>query len=39
MGLDGIDPNFLDLPDDLDRVIPVMEGAFARVPAWLRLAS
>ena len=35
MGLDGIDPNFtMDLcPDDLDRVIPVMEGAFARVPA------
>ena len=34
-GLDGIDPNFtMDLcPDDLDRVIPVMEGAFARVPA------
>ncbi len=33
-GLDGIDPNFTMAlcPDDLDRVIDVMEGAFARLP-------
>ncbi|MGR3492388.1 MAG: GcvT family protein [Shimia sp.] len=34
-GLDGIDPGFtMDLsPDDLDRVLPVIEGATARMPA------
>ncbi|MCK0169041.1 FAD-dependent oxidoreductase [Jannaschia sp. S6380] len=34
-GLDGIDPDFtMDLsPDDLDRVMPVIEGAMARMPA------
>ena len=34
-GLDGIDPGFtMDLsPDDLDRVMPVIEGACARMPA------
>ena len=34
-GLDGIDPNFTSAlcPDDLDRVMDVMEGAFARLPA------
>ncbi|MBM2575933.1 FAD-dependent oxidoreductase [Jannaschia sp. Os4] len=34
-GLDGIDPGFtMDLsPDDLDRVMPVIEGAMARMPA------
>lgn len=33
-GLDGIDPNFSMAlcPDDLDRVVDVMEGAFARLP-------
>lgn len=33
-GLGGIDPNFTMAlcPDDLDRVIDVMEGAFARMP-------
>ncbi len=33
-GLEGIDPNFTMAlcPDDLDRVIDVMEGAFARLP-------
>ena len=33
-GLDGIDPGFTMAlcPDDLDRVIDVMEGAFARLP-------
>ncbi len=33
-GLDGIDPNFTNAlcPDDLDRVVDVMEGAFARIP-------
>lgn len=33
-GLDGIDPNFTMAlcPDDLDRVIDVMEGAFVRLP-------
>lgn len=33
-GLEGIDPNFtLALcPDDLDRVVDVMEGAFSRMP-------
>ena len=33
-GLDGIDPNFTMAlcPDDLDRVMDVMEGAFARLP-------
>jgi len=34
-GLDGIDPNFVNAlcPDDLDRVMDVLEGAFARMPA------
>lgn len=33
-GLDGIDPNFTMAlcPDDLDRVMDTMEGAFARMP-------
>ena len=33
-GLDGIDPDFTMAlcPDDLDRVLPTMEGAFARLP-------
>ncbi len=33
-GLDGIDPDFTNAlcPDDLDRVVDVMEGAFARLP-------
>ncbi|MXY33101.1 MAG: FAD-dependent oxidoreductase, partial [Boseongicola sp. SB0664_bin_43] len=34
-GMDGIDPNFVSAlcPDDLDRVMEVLEGAFERVPA------
>ncbi|MDO6592133.1 FAD-dependent oxidoreductase [Loktanella sp. D2R18] len=34
-GMDGIDPNFVNAlcPDDLDRVMTVMEGAFERMPA------
>lgn len=34
-GLDGIDPNFVNAlcPDDLDRVMDVLEGAFSRMPA------
>jgi dimethylglycine dehydrogenase len=34
-GMDGIDPNFTSslCPDDLDRVMDVLEGAFARMPA------
>ncbi|MEM9788648.1 MAG: FAD-binding oxidoreductase, partial [Pseudomonadota bacterium] len=34
-GLDGISPNFSNdlCPDDLDRVMDVLEGAFARMPA------
>lgn len=34
-GMDGIDPNFTNdlCPDDLDRIIDVLEGAFARMPA------
>ena len=34
-GMDGIDPNFTNAlcPDDLDRVMDVLEGAFARMPA------
>ena len=34
-GMDGIDPNFVNAlcPDDLDRVMSVLEGAFARMPA------
>ena len=34
-GMDGIDPNFVNAlcPDDLDRVMDVMEGAFERMPA------
>ncbi|GAA6210108.1 FAD-dependent oxidoreductase [Cognatishimia sp. WU-CL00825] len=34
-GMDGIDPNFVNAlcPDDLDRVMNVMEGAFERMPA------
>jgi dimethylglycine dehydrogenase len=33
-GLDGIDPNFTSAlcPNDLDRVVDVMEGAFNRLP-------
>ncbi len=33
-GMDGIDPNFTNAlcPDDLDRVMDVLEGAFARMP-------
>ena len=33
-GMDGIDPNFTNAlcPDDLDRVMDVMEGAFERLP-------
>lgn len=33
-GLDGIDPNFTNAlcPDDLERVMDVMEGAMARLP-------
>ncbi|MEQ9695073.1 FAD-dependent oxidoreductase [Shimia sp. SDUM112013] len=34
-GMDGIDPNFVNAlcPDDLERVMNVLEGAFARMPA------
>ena len=34
-GLDGIDPNFTNAlcPNDLDRVVDVLDGAFARMPA------
>ena len=34
-GLDGIDPNFVNAlcPDDLDRVMDVLGGAFERMPA------
>ena len=34
-GMDGIDPNFVNAlcPDDLERVMDVLEGAFARMPA------
>jgi len=34
-GLDGIDPHFVNAlcPDDLDRIMDVLEGAFARMPA------
>jgi len=34
-GLDGISPSFANdlCPDDLDRVMDVLEGAFARMPA------
>lgn len=34
-GMDGIDPHFANdlCPDDLDRIMPVLEGAFARMPA------
>ncbi|MEH6523333.1 GcvT family protein [Sulfitobacter sp.] len=34
-GMDGIDPNFVNAlcPDDMDRVMDVLEGAFARMPA------
>lgn len=33
-GMDGIDPNFTNAlcPDDLDRVMDVLEGAFERMP-------
>ena len=33
-GMDGIDPNFVNslCPDDLDRVMDVLEGAFERMP-------
>jgi len=34
-GMDGVDPNFVNAlcPDDLDRVMDVLEGAMARMPA------
>lgn len=34
-GMDGIDPNFVNAlcPDDLERVMDVLEGAFAPMPA------
>ncbi|MFY0311787.1 FAD-dependent oxidoreductase [Leisingera sp. D0M16] len=34
-GMDGIDPNFVNAlcPDDLERVMDVLEGAFERMPA------
>ncbi len=34
-GLDGIDPNFVNAlcPDDLDRIMPVLENVFKRMPA------
>ena len=34
-GMDGIDPHFVNAlcPDDLDRVMDVLEGAFERMPA------
>ncbi len=34
-GMDGIDPDFVNAlcPDDLDRVMDVLEGAFERMPA------
>ena len=34
-GLDGIDPNFVNAlcPDDLDRITPVLEQVFLRMPA------
>ena len=34
-GMDGIDPNFVNAlcPDDLDRVMDVLAGAFERMPA------
>ncbi|MYA87662.1 MAG: FAD-dependent oxidoreductase [Boseongicola sp. SB0662_bin_57] len=34
-GMDGIDPNFVNAlcPDDPERVVDVLEGAFERVPA------
>ena len=34
-GLDGIDPNFTNAlcPNDLDRVVDVLDGAFERLPA------
>lgn len=34
-GLDGIDPGFTNAlcPDDTDRIVDVLEGAFARMPA------
>ncbi len=34
-GMEGIDPNFVNAlcPDDLERVMDVLEGAFARMPA------
>ncbi|MEO1714186.1 MAG: hypothetical protein AAFU60_12705, partial [Bacteroidota bacterium] len=38
-GMDGIDPKFSNdlCPDDLDRVMDVMEGAFARMPALMEV--
>jgi len=34
-GLDGIDPNFVNAlcPDDTDRILPVLENVFKRMPA------
>ena len=38
-GMDGIDPKFSNdlCPDDLDRVMDVLEGAFARMPALMEV--
>ena len=38
-GLDGISPDFSNdlCPDDLDRVMDVLEGAFARMPALMEV--
>ncbi|MEO1562414.1 MAG: FAD-dependent oxidoreductase [Pseudomonadota bacterium] len=38
-GMDGIDPKFSNdlCPDDLDRVMDVLEGAFARMPALMNV--
>ncbi len=38
-GMDGIDPAFANdlCPDDLDRVMDVLEGAFARMPALMEV--
>lgn len=38
-GMDGIDPNFANdlCPDDLDRVMDVLEGAFERMPALMEV--
>ena len=38
-GMDGIDPHFTNAlcPDDLDRVMDVLEGAFERMPALMEV--